>query len=186
MLPVLPIDPYAQYIETMMFQLAQQQRITNWAGTVAQQAQYADYQSKVQLCDTTSRPLRLNDEILFLHSDQHQLTPHQTWDTLCYMCQLQYRIVHIDNGVIFSDYVEFFSAPHAVTLDAAAVPMTMRCHYAGTYLLRMFNADGLEGSASSSAAQQQQSNLGKPLRLHLVRATVHRVSSAQPTGDHQH
>ena len=95
-----------------------------------------------------------------MHSDQHQLTPQQPWDTLCYMCQLQYRIVHIDADIIFSDYVEFFSAPQAAILDAAMVPMTMRCRYTGTYLLRVFNADGLERPASSSAAQQQQSNLG--------------------------
>ena len=54
MLPVLSIDPYAQYIETVMFQLAEQQSITNWAGTVTQQTQYADYRSRVQLCNTTS------------------------------------------------------------------------------------------------------------------------------------
>jgi hypothetical protein len=69
------------------------------------------------------------------------------------------RIVHIDSDVIFSDYVEFFSAPQAVTLDAAMVPMAMRCQYTGTYLLRVFNADGLERPASSSDAHQQQSNL---------------------------
>ena len=101
MLPVLPIDPYARYVETVMFQLAAQQSITNWAGTITQQTQYADYRSRMQLCDTTTRPLQLNDEILFLHSDQHHLTPQQPWDTLCYMCQLQYRIVHIDNDIIF-------------------------------------------------------------------------------------
>ena len=33
MLPVLPIDPYARYVESVMFQLAEQQSITNWAGT---------------------------------------------------------------------------------------------------------------------------------------------------------
>ena len=108
MLPVPLTDPYARYVETAMFQLTEQQNITNWAGTAAQQAQYSDCLSRVQLCNTTTRPLQLDDEILFLHSNQHRLILHQPWNTLCYMSQLQYRVVHIENTLVFSDFVEFF------------------------------------------------------------------------------
>ena len=56
MLPVPPIDPYARYVETAMFQLAEQQSITNWAGTAAQRAQYSDYLSRVQSASTYPTP----------------------------------------------------------------------------------------------------------------------------------
>ena len=95
-------------------------------------------------------------------------------------------LVHIDNDIIFSDYVEFFSAPQAATLDAAVVPMTMRCHYTGTYLLRVFNADGSERSASSSTTLQQQSNLGTASSASARARSSAQGFSTRPTVDHQH
>ena len=137
LLPPLPVDPYALYGETAMFQWAEQLSITNWAGATAQQLQYSDYRSRVQLCNTQDRPFQLNDEVLFLHSTQHRLDPSNPWATLCYMFQLQYRVVHIQNDIMFSDFVEFFSAPMGSTLDVTTITLQLRCTYNGTYLLRI-------------------------------------------------
>jgi hypothetical protein len=62
------------------------------------------------------------------------------WDTICKMCQLQYRVVHIQGDVIFGDYVEFFSASPGLSLDASTLVLTLRCSYSGTYLLRLFGS----------------------------------------------
>ena len=88
LLPVPLTDPYERYVATTMFQLPDQQSITNWVGTATQQAQYSNYMARVQLCHNGIRPLQRDDEILFLHSNQHRFTPHRPWDTLCYMGQL--------------------------------------------------------------------------------------------------
>ena len=186
LLPPLPVDPYALYGETAMFQWAEQQSITNWAGTTAQQLQYSDYRSRVQLCNTQDRPFQLNDEVLFLHSTQHRLDPRNPWATLCYMFQLQYRVVHTQNDIMFSDFVEFFSAPMGSTLDVTTITLQLRCTYNGTYLLRIFPTDQPAGpqqhaastpvpsssSASAAAPPKPTTNTARSFFHAVVRATA--------------
>ena len=107
---------------------------------------------------------------IYRESNQHRLTPHQPWDTLCYMCQLQYRIVHTDNELVFSDFVEFFSAPQGLSLDTTSVTMSLRCYYAGTYLLRVFNDivnSGLPGNHLLQRCNSNHTQVPQP-RLQLA------------------
>ena len=176
MSPPLPSDPYAEYLETAMFQWAEQQSITNWVGTAAQQLQYSDYRSKVQLCNTRDRPIQHNDELLLLHSTRHRLDPQHPWDTICYMFQLQYRVVHAVNNTIFGDFAEFFSAPAGAFLDVATTPLKLRCTYNGTYLLRLFPDDQPSGS------QQQASSTTVHASSNATTAVQQKATSGSARG----
>ena len=122
-----------------MFVLHDQQHITNWDDmTDYVMGTLDDYLSKVQLYHTTTRPLQLNDHLLFSHSADDQFDSADPRGSLFDMCQLQYRIAHMQQGLLYFDYVELFSAPANAVFVAASIVPNMRCAYEDTYLLRLF------------------------------------------------
>jgi hypothetical protein len=71
------------YAETNNFSLHEQQRITNWDHRSAYVFNNASaYLFLVQLHTTSTRPLQLNDKILFLQPAQHPFQPADPWGTL--------------------------------------------------------------------------------------------------------
>ena len=71
------------YIETAMFALRAQQRITNSDSRSAYVLNNATrYLSLVQLHTTASRLLQLHDQLLFLQSGEHPFIPDDPWGTL--------------------------------------------------------------------------------------------------------
>jgi len=70
------------YIDTAMFALRAQQSITNWDDRSAYVFDNASrYLSLVQLHTTTTRPIQLHDQLLFLQADEHPFTPNDPWGT---------------------------------------------------------------------------------------------------------
>ena len=123
------------YIETAMFALCAQQRITNWDNRSAYVFNNATrYLSLVHIHTTASRPFQLHDQILCLRSGKHPFTPHDPWGTLFSQRHYQYRVVQITHDVLHCDFVELFYAPAHTELFASDIVLKMRCTYTGTYL----------------------------------------------------
>lgn len=84
--------------------------ITNWTDTSTYDLNNQDYLDKVQLCTTTTRPLQLLDEILFLHSNEVTVIPHDPWETILNMTQFQYKVVSKNGDQIYCDFSSLFFA----------------------------------------------------------------------------
>lgn len=96
-------------------------------------------------CYVAAKSVATAEVIVFNDTSVVAASSNNPWDTICKMCQLQYRVVHIQGDVIFSDYVEFFSAPPGLSLDASTLVLTLRCSNSGTYLLRLFGSGIING-----------------------------------------
>ena len=139
------------YIETAMFALPAQQRITNWDSRSAYVFNNATrYLSLVQLHTTASRPFQLHEQLLFLQSGEHPFTPDDPWDTLFAQRHYQYRVAQISNDVLHCDFVELFYAPAQTELLASDIVLKMRCTYTGTYFLQRSTAISLRSTSTSS------------------------------------
>ena len=77
-----------------MFALHDMQRITNWDHRSSYIFTNAtSYLALVRLHSTESRPLQLNDQLLFLQATQHPFLHHDPWGTILLQFQYQYRVV---------------------------------------------------------------------------------------------
>jgi hypothetical protein len=142
------------YEETGNFQLPEQQRIVNWNLRSAYVLTNAStYLSLIQLHNTSTRPLQLYDNILFLQPDQHPFQPADPWGTLFLQRQLLYRIVLLRDDVLHCDFVELFCAPADTQLSESDIVPHFSCRYIGTYLLRV------KADSASQAPQTSGSNL---------------------------
>jgi hypothetical protein len=104
------------------------------------------------------------------------------------MFQLQYRVVHTQDDIVFADFVEFFSAPQGASLDVDTITLHLRCTYNGTYLLRLFpdlqqhssSATVQPSSAVPPAAQQRGiTNCARNL-FHVAARTLSSSTSSTP------
>jgi hypothetical protein len=126
------------YEETGNFQLPEQQRIVNWDLRSAYVLTNAStYLSLIQLHNTSTRPLQLYDNILFLQPAQHPFQPADPWGTLFLQRQLLYRIVFLRDNVLHCDFVELFCAPADTQLSESDIVSHFSCRYIGTYLMRV-------------------------------------------------
>ena len=139
------------YVETAMFALRAQQRITNWDSRSAYVFNNATrYLSLVQLHTTASRPFQLHDQLLFLQSGEHPFTPDDPWGTLFAQRHYQYRVTQTSNDVLHCDFVELLYAPAQTD-----IVLKMRCTYTGTYLLRVINCNANSSSVQPPSASVQ-------------------------------
>ncbi len=125
-----------------MLALRAQQSITNWGDRSAYVFDNASrYLSLVQLHTTTTRPIQLHDQLLFLQAGAHPFIPDDPWGSLFLQRHYQYHVVQISNDVLHCDFVELFYAPANTDIFASDIVLKMHCTYSGTYLLRASKSD---------------------------------------------
>ena len=150
-------DIWAAYSRTNPYSV-HQQHIENWddANGLVFEGSGADYIQRLQLRNTSDRPIHLHDNLVFMYCPDIQFTPQAPFDTLFLVTHVRYRVVHVHNNTVYFDKVHILFKPAIIDPPFSNI----QCQYVGTYLL--FNDSGLSGSALSGNPNSGAGNSLQP------------------------
>ena len=125
-------NPYSQYVVPTMYSLSDQQRIRNWdtASNYSFVGNGASYMQTLSLHTVFSRPMQVNDNIVFLYCPTISFTPDTPFDTIDKVTHVWYKVIDVQNDMVFFD-------KQGLLLNAVSsqlLPLHIKCAYEGTYL----------------------------------------------------
>ena len=98
-------NPYSQYVVPTMYSVSDQQRIRNWDTAINYSfiGNGARYMQTLSLHTVLSRPMQVNDNIVFLFCPTIQFTPDTPFDTIDKVTHVWYKVVDVQNDMVFFD-----------------------------------------------------------------------------------
>jgi hypothetical protein len=77
-----------------------------------------------------SRPMQVNDNIVFLYCPMIPFTPDTPFDTIDKVTHVWYKVIDVQNDMVFFDKQGLLLN----TVSSELLPLHMKCSYEGTYL----------------------------------------------------
>jgi len=98
-------NPYSQYVVPTMYSVSAQQRIRNWDTAINYSfvGNGARYMQTLSLHTVLSKPMQVNDNIVFLYCPTIPFTPDTPFDTIDKVTHVWYKVVDVQNDMVFFD-----------------------------------------------------------------------------------
>jgi hypothetical protein len=125
-------NPYSQYVVPTMYSVSDQQRIRNWDTAINYSfvGNGARYMQTLSLHTVLSRPMQVNDNIVFLYCPTIPFTPDTPFDTIDKVTHVWYKVIDVQNDMVFFDKQGLLLN----TVSSDLLPLHIKCLYEGTYL----------------------------------------------------
>lgn len=98
-------NPYSHYVEPTMYSVQEQQRIIKWNIGIFQFGIGTQYVHTLSLHNTDSRPIELEDNMVFLYCPTISFTPDTPILTLTRLKHVWYKVVHVQSDIQYFDRI---------------------------------------------------------------------------------